>query len=109
MLTGMVINGLSRAFASGSIEALMIDQSREQQIPIERVTARLSILESAGFPSGALLGGLIAQIGVRYNGNLIANIVLSSLLIVLTLAFVHEARPEHPAHAAKTRSALAGL
>lgn len=106
LLLAMVLNGLSRAFASGSIEALMIDQAHAQEVPIERVTARLSILESAGFASGALFGGLLAQIGVRYNGNLIANIVLSSLLIVFTLAFVYEARPEHPAHAAKSHVAL---
>ena len=106
LLVGMVLNGLSRAFASGSIEALMIDQAHEQQIPIERVTARLSILESAGFASGALSGGLLAEIGTRYNGNLFANIVLSSLLIVLTLAFVREARTERPAHAAKSHVVL---
>ncbi|HML69270.1 MAG TPA: MFS transporter [Clostridia bacterium] len=106
LLIGMVLNGLSRAFASGSIEALMIDQAHEQQVPIERVTARLSILESAGFASGALLGGLLAQISARYNGNLITNIVLSALLIVLTLVFVHEARSERPAHAAKSHMTL---
>lgn len=106
LLLGMVLNGLSRAFASGSIEALMIDQAHAQEVPIERVTARLSILESAGFASGALLGGLLAQISVHYNGNLLVNMVLSSLLIVLTLVFVHEARTERPAHATKSHMAL---
>ena len=106
LLVGMVLNGLSRAFASGSIEALMIDQAHEQQIPLERVTARLSILESAGFASGALSGGLLAEIGTRYNGNLLANIVLSSLLIVLTLVFVHEAAPKRAKHAASSHLTL---
>ena len=106
LLVGMVINGLSRAFASGSIEALMIDQSREQQIPIERVTARLSILESAGFASGALFGGLLAEIGTRYSANLGANIALSALLIVLTLLFVRETPPVHADHVASSHLAL---
>ena len=106
LLIGMVLNGLSRAFSSGSIDALMIDHAHEQHVPIERVTARLSILESAGFASGALCGGLLAGIGNRYSGNLVANIVLSALLIVLTLVFVHEARGERPAHAAKSHDAL---
>lgn len=106
MLTGMVINGLSRAFASGSIEALMIDQSREQQIPIERVTARLSILESSGFASGALLGGLIAEVGTRFSSNLGANIFISTLLIALTLLFVREELPKRADHVASSHIAL---
>lgn len=105
LLIGMVINGLSRAFASGSIEALMIDQSHEQQIPIERVTARLAILESAGFASGALLGGLLAEIGTRYSANLGANIALSALLIVLTLVFVRETPLVHAARVASSHLA----
>ena len=106
LLIGMVLNGLSRAFASGSIEALMIDQAHEQQVPIERVTARLSILESAGFASGALCGGLLAEIGNRYSGNLVANIALSALLIILTLAFVRENSSNRKEHAASSHLAL---
>ena len=106
LLFGMVLNGLSRAFSSGSIDALMIDQAHEQQIPIERVTARLSILESAGFASGALSGGLLAGIGTRYNGNLLANIALSAVLIVLVLLFVHEAPPKRAEHAAQSHLSL---
>ena len=106
LLIGMVLNGLSRAFSSGSIEALMIDQAHEQQVPIERVTARLSILESAGFASGALCGGLLAEIGNRYSGNLVANIALSALLIILTLAFVRENSSNRKEHAASSHLAL---
>lgn len=106
LLIGMVLNGLSRAFASGSIEALMIDQAHEQQVPIERVTARLSILKSAGFASGALCGGLLAEIGNRYSGNLVANIALSALLIILTLAFVRENSSNRKEHAASSHLAL---
>jgi MFS family permease len=106
LLIGMVLNGLSRAFSSGSIEALMIDQAHEQQVAIERVTARLSILESAGFASGALCGGLLAEIGNRYSGNLVANIALSALLIILTLAFVRENSSNRKEHAASSHLAL---
>ena len=105
LLIGMVINGLSRAFSSGSIEALLIDQSRDQ-LPIERVTARLSILESAGFASGALLGGLIAEVGARFSGNLGANIFISALLIVLTLLFVREEPIKRADHVASSHFAL---
>jgi MFS family permease len=90
LLLGMFANGLSRAFSSGSLEALMIDQSADQQIPLERVTARLTILESAGIASGALAGGFLAQIGSRFSANLGVNVFLSALLILLTARFVHE-------------------
>ena len=106
LLFGMVANGLSRAFASGSIEALMIDQATDSQIPLERVTARLSILESAGFASGALAGGLLAEIGTRFSGNLLANIFLSALLLLLTSMLVHENPPKRAGHAAASHLAL---
>ena len=62
LLIGMVVNGLSRAFSSGSIEALMIDHATEQCCPLERVTARLAILESAGLAGGVAL----SDIGVAH-------------------------------------------
>jgi len=108
LLCGMVIHGLSRAFASGSIEALMIDQANEEQVSLERVTARLSILESAGYAGGALAGGLLAQAGPRFCGNLGTNIAISALLIVFTAAFVREMPREKPQHAGKTHLQLLG-
>jgi MFS family permease len=90
LLLGMLANGLSRAFSSGSLEALMIDQSADQQIPLESVTARLTILESAGIASGALAGGFLAQIGSRFSANLAVNVFLSALLLLLTARFVQE-------------------
>ncbi|NLI54775.1 MAG: MFS transporter [Clostridiales bacterium] len=106
LLLGMVANGLSRAFSSGSIEALMIDQAAERQYPLERVTARLSILESAGLASGALAGGLLAETGTRFSGNLGVNIGISAVLILLTLAFVHEAPREKTRHASLSHRQL---
>ena len=106
LLGGMILHGLSRAFSSGSIEALMIDQATAQEVPLERVTARLTILESAGFASGALAGGLLAEIGTQYAGNLGVNVGISALLIVLTAVFVHENPPKRAAHAATSHLAL---
>ena len=108
LLCGMVIHGLSRAFASGSIEALMIDQAAEQQIALERVTARLSILESAGYAGGALAGGLLAEVGTHFSGNLTVNIVISAILTLLTAIFVHETPREKTQHAAASHLRLFG-
>ncbi|PKM39002.1 MAG: hypothetical protein CVV04_11795 [Firmicutes bacterium HGW-Firmicutes-9] len=102
LLIGMIINGFSRAFASGSFEALIIDQATENNFPLERVTARLAILESAGIAIGSLAGGLLADIGSRFSGNLGANIAVSAVLIVLVASFVREAPREHTQHAGKT-------
>jgi len=92
LLLGMIINGLSRAFSSGSIEALMIDQAGELQVPLERVTARLSILESAGLGGGALIGGVLAEVGERFSFNLGVNIVITVVIILLTVLVSHEPR-----------------
>ena len=100
LLIGMVVNGLSRAFSSGSIEALMIDHATEQCCPLERVTARLAILESAGLGIGALVGGLLAEVGERFSVNLGVNIVITVIILILTVLFVHEApriRADHVA------------
>ena len=94
LLIGMVANGLSRAFASGSVEALMIDDATLRQVPLERVTARLSILESAGLAAGALTGGLLADVGSRFSANLGVNIVTSAVLMGITVLFVREAPRE---------------
>ena len=106
LLLGMIINGLSRAFSSGSIEALMIDQAGEKQIPLERVTARLSILESAGLAGGALVGGLAAGIGEKFSLNLGSNIILTVVILLLTVLFVKESPRKREEHVASSHLQL---
>lgn len=106
LLIGMVVNGLSRAFSSGSIEALMIDHATEQCCPLERVTARLAILESAGLAGGALVGGLLAEVGERFSINLGVNIILTVIILFLTVLFVHETPRIKAEHVATTHRQL---
>lgn len=106
LLIGMVVNGLSRAFSSGSIEALMIDHATEQCCPLERVTARLAILESAGLAGGALVGGLLAEVGERFSFNLGVNIILTVIILFLTVLFVHETPRIKAEHVATTHRQL---
>ncbi len=97
LFPAMVLNGLGRAFSSGSIDALMIDQANERGVALERVTTRLAILESAGLAAGALAGGALSGIGVQYFGNLGVNAVIYLSLLFLTLIFVRESpRPTRP-------------
>ena len=55
LLAAMIFNGLGRAFSSGSIDALAIDEAADDDALV-KVTARLSMLESAGLSVGALAG-----------------------------------------------------
>ncbi|MDD4311149.1 MAG: MFS transporter [Eubacteriales bacterium] len=106
LLLGMVVNGLSRAFSSGSIEALLIDHAAEHGCPLERVTARLSILESAGLASGALVGGLLAEFGECFSVNLVVNLAITAVILVLTALFVKEAPRNKAEHVATTHRQL---
>lgn len=90
LLGAMVLNGLGRAFSTGSIDALAIDQAVENGTPMERVTARISMLESAGLAGGALLGGVLAGIGAGYFANSIACLCLYTALFLATALGVKE-------------------
>ena len=101
LVVSIVTNGLGRAFSSGSIDALVIDQSGDHGKSLEWVTSRLAILESAGLAFGALSGGLLAGLGSRYLGNLSMNAMLYLVLFVLTLCFVREEKRQYADHAAR--------
>lgn len=61
----VILNGMSRAFSSGSLDALFIEQAvgEQGQDCIPSVSSRLSILEAAGFAAGSILGGFISYGG----------------------------------------------
>ena len=89
LLVAMALAGLARAFSSGSIDALAIDEAPDSAALV-RVTTRLSVLESAGLALGALAGGPLAALGRGYVGNLGLNLALYATLLALTLLAVHE-------------------
>lgn len=90
LCVAIILNGLGRAFASGSIDALVIDQREEYGKTIHWITSRLAIIESVGLAAGALLGGLLAGVGTRYLGNLGVNAGIYVCLFLMTLFFVCE-------------------
>lgn len=97
LLFAMISNGLSRAFASGTLDALAVNQSttRDEGVLL-KITSRFSILESAGLALGALIGGLMAAVGDVYAVNLAANILLYGLVFLFTLLSVREKRAQKP-------------
>ena len=90
LFIAMVIHGLSRAFSSGSIDALSIDDAVSNGGALVKVTGRLAILESAGLAAGALTGGFLSGLGALYEGNLLANVTIYALLSLLTICCVRE-------------------
>ena len=96
LCAAIVLNGLGRAFSSGSIDALAIDQANEHGKSLESVTSRLAILESVGLAAGALLGGFLSGLGSRYLGNIGVNAAIQVLLFLITAVFVQESLREKP-------------
>ena len=90
----IILNGLGRAFSSGSLEALVIDESVSKGTEkLAKLTGQLSILESAGLAIGAVISGLLSTIGRQYVVNITLNCGLYALLIILTCRFITEKAP----------------
>ena len=103
----MILYGLSRAFVSGSIEALVIDEA-EGKAELVKVTSRLNVLDSAGLAIGSLLSGVLSALGADYTPNILFNIGGYLLILVLTQLTVREsAHIEHgKAHAPRLKDHL---
>ena len=90
LCVAIVLNGLGRAFASGSIDALVIDQREDYGKTMQWITSRLAILESAGLAAGALVGGLLAGSARAIWAILASTVCIYACLFFMTLFFVHE-------------------
>jgi len=94
----IVCSGAGRAFASGSADALLIDEHIAQNglESVSVVTFELSVLETAGIALGALIGGLLPNIAhlipqiSLYDLNLILRSLLSTAVLLLGAAVLHE-------------------
>ncbi|MBU0928618.1 MAG: MFS transporter [Spirochaetes bacterium] len=87
--------GVSRAFSSGSIEALYVDDyiAERGKDSLHSLVAAMSAGEILGLAAGALAGGFIPSLWRRlaplsspYNGNVAAQIALLCVLFAMTVA-----------------------
>ena len=89
-----ILFGVGKAFGSGSLEALEVEQYIEKngksQLPA--INSAMEILECAGLAAGALTGGILGSIGSRYRVILRTLIVIELLLVVLAIIFMEETR-----------------
>lgn len=100
LFIGFSFYGISRAFSSGSVEVLFINQYIRDNGK-ENLHKLMSILgsgETIGLATGAFLGGVIPTIWQKYfpnqnkyNGNLTVQICILVVLLIFTLLTVKEA------------------
>lgn len=91
----MVLNGAGRAFGSGSMDALIIDDFLEHngEEQLQQVTSQMTVLIGCGIAAGALAGGLLP--GARgYATHLILRLVLLVSLGALVLLRVPRDTPQ---------------
>ncbi len=84
-------NGLSRSFASGSLDALIIDQSLAAygDTGLSKVTSRLAILEGSGLAVGGIAGGFTAY-AMGSQSNILFRVGFTVLIFLLCIWYVKE-------------------
>lgn len=94
VLIGFAFYGVARAFSSGSIEAVYINDyiQKNGKENLHKLLSVMSSGETIGLACGALLGGFLPIVwdkfrpgSNRYNGNLSAQIFILTLLFLLTV------------------------
>jgi MFS family permease len=92
LVFAMIFNGLGRAFSSGSLDALIIDQAIERsgEEVLSKVTSRLAVLEGIGLGLGSILGGILAAVSGNYLINIVLRVVFTVVIVCLTLVHIRE-------------------
>jgi MFS family permease len=115
LLAAMIFQGAGRAFASGSIDALIIEDTvaRRGEAAVAGAVSGLAVLQGIGVASGALAGGLLPNLR-GYALHLAARITLLAAVFILTAVCIKEQRRAPEAHVtlkthlAMSRRLLAG-
>lgn len=91
---GNVFLGMGRAFGSGSMEALEIEQYIEKngKTHLPEINSLLAKLDNFGLAAGALLGGYLGYVEPDYSLNLTCLLLAEAVLILMTIFFVKEER-----------------
>lgn len=96
LVFAIIFFGLGRSFASGSLDALVIDQALERNGEgcLAKVTARMAVLEGAALATGGIAGGILANATSSYLMNMVLREVFIVILFTLCLIFIKE-KPVH--------------
>lgn len=92
LLFYILLNGISRAFSTGSLDALIVDQALQEkgEACLPAIAARLGILEEAGLAAGCILGGFLSCIGDSFTGNILTRGVFTAVTFMLCLFCIRE-------------------
>ena len=103
-----VLFGLGKAFASGSLEALAVEQYRDEKGLVE-INSRILFVESLGLAIGSLAGGVLGA--ADYNYRLLLSVILAVevTIVILTLVFVRENRQLHRPNKGMIKTQVAGM
>ena len=93
LLPGIVIYGLGRAFASGSLDALFVEDAvaRLGEDRLSAVAGQLSLYQSVGLTLGSLAGGILPLMG-DYSLHLVLRLILLAAPGLMCLFLVQERR-----------------
>jgi MFS family permease len=96
LVIAVIFHGLGRSFSSGSLDALIIDQTLMEKGDgsLAGVTARMALLDGLGLAAGGVSGGLLADLAGSNAANIILRIVFCVVLFILVLYFIKE-QPIH--------------
>ena len=103
-----VLFGLGKAFASGSLEALAVEQYRDEKGLVE-INSRILFIESLGLAAGSLAGGVLGAADPNYRRLLSVILAVEIVIIILTLIFVRENRPLHRPNAGMIKAQVTGM
>jgi len=104
LLVSFGLLGMARAFSSGSIDSLYLGEvlAHKGKDGLPKLVSAMTVGEAAGLALGALVGGLIPLVWAllfpndnKYNGVLVAQVLVLAVLAVLTvLTWRPETQPE---------------
>ena len=103
-----VLFGLGKAFASGSLEALAVEQYRDQA-GLAEINSRILFIESLALATGSLAGGALGAADSNYRYLLFAILAVEVAIIILALIFVRESQPRHRPEKSGIKAQLAGM
>lgn len=91
----MFFSGLSRAFSSGSLDALFLDDAlnRHGEGCLAKVTSRMALLDGVGLACGSIAGGLLAGGSGSFIFNIVLRLIFTLALFMLCAVFIHELKP----------------
>lgn len=101
---GIIFYGISKAFSSGSLDALYIDWYNDiyGKEKLSKAMTNLLVLETIGLALGSVIGGILPSICQKffsymntYDLNIILKIILTCITAILTSLFIKEFKMSH--------------